>query len=576
MSLSGPRLWSILLLLSCLLLATLAAPVENDGEADGSLTSAIEAVGRAKRASLRKKSSKPVRSLVRYRYPVHSKRSGGESEDDDDYQEFEDDDLASFLADQLSSQEEPVDLSELAKEVALDILMEEASQERQQQPVMKKKRKKTAASSSPLDDKRKKRMNSLMDRFMGSRDNNESELDNEDRDEDYEGDLEDEESVQDMIRSLASQGVSKQEIEALLWQLEKESRQEGEDGFKGEDRKRSSGEWRTKLPRGAYRWRSLHSQGEVQPRHHQQEESDDDDVQFFGRGFHRVGSGVQDDPVSRSVSQLVSTKRVQHPLMTKNAVSVINKRSAQQEGDEEPHARSRRSVAPFPTNKTSDDDKNSSLPNNYEKDGNKSDVELKADKDDVHTGLIRKKSVDWDDYFGFDKRSSGSSNSQEEQAAKEYYKTIADSLAYRRKRAGTKDQRDVEDALDAALRAADEERFRERNLQHVRADLVTELIENLSPEDLEQMNDQLAEELLEFIKEEEEEDDDDEVDDELVGSKKRSAKKRTSLRKRPFWGKKKKKRSFDQRRKRNSIKRRDEGKIDKLVAWPILNNDVSS
>jgi len=574
MSTNGRRISYVLLVgLCCWLLLASGAPID-ETESNG-LDSAIEDIGRAKR-NLRKKSSKGARSLVRYRYPIQSKRSFA---GDDDEEEEEEDDIVEMLVNRLAGQEESIDLNDLAKEVALELLLEGNQNGYQQQhhpAIMKKKKKK---SGSLEDEKRKKRMNSLMERFMGDK----GELDNEDEED---GDDDEEDPVQDLVRELINQGLSEEEIETLVSALaEKEAagamgeeEEEEEDDDKKKKKKKRSPEWR-KLPRGAHRWRYLHSDSSETPRSHHNEEADDAEHQdpssrpsYVGRGFHRVGSGGQDDPISRSVSQLVSAKRIHHPLMTKNAVSAISKRSAasapeenikediSQQHDDSSHIRKRRSILKDseennkPANVSSDKDDSKSAEDPQPADNKE------AQTSEEHKGVIRKKSVDWDDYFGFDKRSPGHPQSDDAAATKQYYKTVADSLAYRRKRNGAlvnRGERDAEEALEAAFVAAEEERHREGDLERIRSDMLSQLVENLSPEDMDQMTTQLAEELLLAMKEDD--------DDDMMDNKKRSSLKKkrpVSFRnKRGEWRKKK-----DQRRKRNSsakhhtIARRPKGK----------------
>ena len=393
----------------------------------------------------------------------------------------------------------------------------------------------------------------------------------------------------ELIRALAAQGLSRHEIAALVSQLasrpsDEEDDEDGDDDDKKKKRKRSL-EWR-KWPRGgSLRWRRYLQDWP---------DADEEDGKFAGRGFHRTGpAGVQDD-ISRSVSQ---ANRIQRPLKTKNAVSVINKRSAPADtadaaagkAEEEPElpkavSRKRRSImSPPPEEVSKQSTENLTAASSpLSKDNDDEKMAHKDDHDDVksvaedHSGVIRKKSVDWDDYFGFDKRSNkkrssgprdDSDEALKEYLESEYYKSIAGSLAYRRKRSNNRTahhypqshhhphggMEDAEEAMEAAFRAATESRQEEEmnELERIREGLLAELVENLSPEDLDAMTNQLAEELIETI-EEDDEDEDDEDDDRngLVMKRSIKKKKKRSSRKR---GGIKKKRSFDDddRRKRN-------------------------
>lgn len=599
-------LWPAFLWLSSLLLVVSSAPISENGvaaaaESDGDLSPAIEAIGRAKRASMRKKSSKPVRNLVRYRYPVQKKRSEEMFVDDDD---DEDAAMAALLAERLATMDEPVDLTELAREVALDLLLEEASNGRYHQ----------ARQLEDEDEKKKRRRKkkkSVRDFEEDDEDDEEDEDDDNDKrkkrvrpsgawaeqEEDNEGiflpaifeeegnNEEDEEDA--LIRELANQGLSRHEIAALLLQLARPSDTADYDGGDDDDKKKKkrkrSLEWR-KWPRGSVRWRRYLQDG---PAESEPWSGDDgEDNRFSGRGFHRVGpSGVQDD-FSRSVSLANQANRLQRPLKTKNAISLISKRSAPMESsdastpaeesnkaDEDPQqqpqavSRKRRSLSTDETKQAAENVTSSPPAKDEKKEGPSNKAE--------HSGVIRKKSVNWDDYFGLDKRSNkkkkksmNPSNEDDDEALRdylesEYYKAIAGSLAYRRKKSnGTAHHRmrqhggfrDAEEAMEAAFRAGEESQMTS-DVQRVREKLLAELVENLSPEDLDEMANQLAEELLETLEEDEEEDDDE--DEEGLAMKRSIKKKKRNTRKRG--GIKKKKRSYEDRRKRNSIKHHSQG-----------------
>ena len=374
------RLWrrlSLWLWLSCLLLAVYSAPVNEDGavsekDNDGGFESAIEAVARAKRDT-RKKSSKSGRSLVRYRYPIQVKRSGPEENDEDDY-DGDDEARQEELGALLDRNDNAVDLDELAKEMALDILMEEAADKSREQhrssSLLNKKKKKMAPTAhrprySPvlsLDDKRRKRMNSIVNQLLdgqqdeersGPADNEE----NEDEEQGEEGEEEGENISRTVARALASQGLERSEIDNLLSQLEELG------GDNNNKKKKRSSDWR-KWPRASLRWRFLHSQGfdDNELGQHQQDEEEaaagpqpeDKSIpfqnRFFGRGFHRVGPSIQDEIPS------MAAKRVQHPLKTKNAVSVISKRSIVSQKEEAAPRASRKRRSPAADEETGDGD----------------------------------------------------------------------------------------------------------------------------------------------------------------------------------------------------------------------------
>lgn len=674
------RLWrrvSFWLWLSCLLIVVCSAPVNeentssavSDGQqqskmSDG-LGAAIEAI-RAKRDA-RKKSSKSGRSLVRYRYPIQVKRSGGsfshDSEEDYDVgegnsaEDEREDPLVNLIGDSLGRGDSAPDLDEMAKEIALDLLMDEVDKghaEHRSSPssAFIKKKKAAPAAHRPrqwtpalsLDDKRRKRMNSLVNQLMGEkgerddydeRDDDErpaphdnSEDDDDDDEDDHnlapEGDdddgTEEEEMSRYVARKLAGRGMGRHEIESLLSQLERSHPGE----YKSENKKRSS-EWR-KLPRASLRWRFLHSHGhddnDGYGRHHQDDEDEGLDngapveSRFFGRGFHRVGPSIQDE----TMRSIPSAKRVQHVLKTKNVVGMINKRSIDEssQGDSEKEQvasaqglRKRRSPA-MPVAqadaaaKVNETSPPLALPLAEAKsnDSNKSAAALpppakEAVRKDgqAHSGMIRKKSVDWDDYFGFDKRSKKSGHSDDEAMRdyieSEYYKTVAGSLPFRKrsqaeeqrhsghisgmkkrsnytasweKKRRSEDAEDAEDALDAAMRVVEERRER-NNLDRVREQLVADLVHNLDEEDLDDVADRLAEEWEAAIREEEEEeergDEADDDDDDDMTSYKRSI-GHNKLKREGELRKKKKKKSFpaenDERRKRFAIKRSQNGR----------------
>ena len=592
------RLWrrlSLWLWLSCLLLAVYSAPVNEDGtvsekDNDGGFESAIEAVARAKRDT-RKKSSKSGRSLVRYRYPIQVKRSGPEENDEDDY-DGDDEARQEELGALLDRNDNAVDLDELAKEMALDILMEEAADKSREQhrssSLLNKKKKKMAPTAhrprySPvlsLDDKRRKRMNSIVNQLLDGQQDEERSgpADNEENEDEEgeEGEEEGENISRTVARALASQGLERSEIDNLLSQLE----ELGGDNNNNKKKKRSS-DWR-KWPRASLRWRFLHSQGfdDNELGQHQQDEEEaaagpqpeDKSIpfqnRFFGRGFHRVGPSIQDEIPS------MAAKRVQHPLKTKNAVSVISKRSIVSQKEEAAPRASRKRRSPAADEETG----KSKLPNNETTpplalpvaepkslaQQNGSGRNNKSDASE-HSGVIRKKSVDWDDYFGYDKRSAGGGDeAMRDYLESDYYKNMAGSLAYRKRGQNHHDiphgmkkrnnatawekkhrdaasLQDAEEALDAALRAVEE--TGDGDIERVKEQLVAELVENLDEDELEEMTERLSEELARAIREEEEEE-----DEEDGNFDKRSVKKRGG-------NKKKKSSSNDDRRKRFAVKR---------------------
>lgn len=636
---------SLWLWLSCLLLAVYSAPVNEDGsemsatdnQNNDGLTAAIEAVARAKRDT-RKKSSKVGHSLVHYRYPIQIKRSAGMRESDEDYamegdSSAEDERDDSFGVDELARVDNDVDLDELAKEIALDILMEEAdkgrsNEHRSQPPPMKKKKAAPTAHRpryvSSLDDKRRKRMNSLVnqllsDDYEGQEDEHAAAagpVDSEDISTVDDEDEEDEDAAtRSMIRALANQGLEPREIDALLSQLERSQQEE----LKPENKKRSS-EWR-KLPRASLRWRFLHSMGDNNEPAYGRHQSDDDESsyplaekqdksipfenRYFGRGFHRVGPHIQDD-ISRSIPS-VTAKRVQqqHPLKTKNALSLINKRSISSPNNQQERttpiqsSRKRRSPPSSSESKVADQNKLNettppplALPLAEPKTENTSQPDKEVVRKGVHSGVIRKKSVDWDDYFGYDKRSNKADISSEDEAMKEfleseYYKNLGGSFAFRKRdqkedhsshfsemrkrsngtssmekkrRSNDSNLEDAEDALDAAFRIVQERRQRE-HLGRVREQLVAELVDNLDEDELDQMTEQLSEELAEAIRQDEEDglyDDDDET-----------AVKRSAANKLKHKKKKKSQPSSDERRKRFAIKRSQNSRHRSNAVEPV-------
>jgi hypothetical protein len=623
--------------LSCLLLAVYSAPVNedvatmievNDQSDDNDLGPAIEAIAKAKREARKKSSLRSSNGRTHYRFPNTIKRSGGVHDEEDDFdmdeageEEFSDS-MASYLA---ADDETPVDLDDLAKEIALNILMEEADKTKQHPPSNLKKKKAAPAAHRPrnnsADDKRRKRMNSLMNQLLeekekseveegddydnqiaehsaGPDDNNEA---NESLTTEGDDDEEDDEVVsRSELRKLFNDGLQRHELNDLLSQLE---RSHDSEEFKSEKKKRSGSDWR-KLPRATLRWRFLHSQGQEgnEPSYGRHQSADDEEIQdksvpfedrFFGRGFHRVGN-IQDEPI-RNIHE-EAAKRVQHPLKTKNAISVIRKRSIaslQNSGEKKAESGSALQMLRKRRNsemKTDEENKKNetsplALPSIEPNNSNLSQVKHKSDAQ-VHTGVIRKKSVDWDDYFGYDKRSGRAEGEAKNEEAmrnyleSDYYKTMAGSLAFRRKRgpmenhaghiSGMKKRNnvtaswekkkkrfrsmeggaaydDAEDVLDAAIRVIEERRER-NNIDRVREQLVAELVDNLDEDELDQMTERLTEEVAKALYQEEE--------DEEMGVESDEVKRSTVNKKLKNMKKKKQNMSKnDERRKRFAIKR---------------------
>lgn len=634
---------SLWLWLSCLLLAVYSAPVNEDGpivevndqsDNDNDLGPAIEAIGKAKREARKRSSLRSSNGRTHYRFPNTIKRSmhdGSDDYDTDGEEEFSDS-MAAYLA--AADDDSTVDLDDLAKEIALNILMEEADKSRENPPASSLKKKKMAPvahrpRNNSADDKRRKRMNSLMNQLLEERergeveesddydnqqmaehpagpdDNNEANesLVGSEGDQDEEDDSDEVVSSRTELRKLFNDGLERHEINALLSQLDR-SRADSEELNKSEKKKKRSGsDWR-KLPRASLRWRFLHSQGQEsnEPSYGRQQSADDDELQdknvafedrFFGRGFHRVGN-IQDEPIRNNPEE--TAKRVQHPLKTKNAISVIRKRSIatlQNSGEKKPEAGSALQMLRKRRNSEAkaaeeNNNKNETAPlalpsaqaNNN---SNSSPVKRKSDVQ-VHTGVIRKKSVDWDDYFGYDKRSGKAQGEPNEEAMRnylesDYYKSMAGSLAFR-KRGQMDDQHaghvvgmkkrnnvtstswekkkkrfrpvegynadDAEDVLDAAIRVIEERRER-NNIDRVREQLVAELVDNLDENELNQMTERLTEEVAKALYQEEEEEEEDDERDEF---------KRSSTNQKLKNKKKKKNMSQnDERRKRFAVKR---------------------
>ena len=659
----------------CLVLAVYSLPVNEEesvsvtinADQSGDLGPAIEAIekARAKRNANRKKSSKSGRSLVRYRYPINVKRSGNQEDDNDllmaendgmmsdDEEDERPDSLAALLGpDESDSSDNAVSMNDLAKEMALDILMEELEKEERinehrstgaSSSALHMKRKKAAPAAhrpsisprSSLDDKRRKRMNSIVHQLLESQDGQPDGQDNEyalsdnedtllmdqdepeDDQEDDQDDDQDDDIIQNaMTKALANQGLDSNDIQALLSELQRFQAPSADetDDFKADEskKKKRNSEWR-KLPRASLRWRFLHGVGDngdnIHSRHHHNHQNEEEDEplldksipfehRFFGRGFHRVGPTIPDD--SGRVVPSVTAKRVQHPLKTKN---VVNKRSidvSQQTGRKEqmesaaPLIRKRRSSSSTEAGGSADQAATKlnqtippplALPSTESTAVKKANHTQKTDDNEAakaspkHSGVIRKKSVDWDDYFGYDKRSSGSGSRHpdDETAMKdflesEYYKSLAGSLAFRKrgqqmdhhashlvaggmrkrsnqttlsqkKRRSGNNVEDVEEALDAAYRAIQDRRDYD-DLDRVREQLVAEWIENLDEDQLDEMTERLSEELANAIGDQEDHDEDD-----LQQPMKRSSGN-------TFKHKKNKKKSLkDERRKRFAIKR---------------------
>ena len=569
-----------------------------------------------------------------------SKRSSHNNNVDDEDDEPEDvEEFISMLSEQLHRQdnsndadeedddtedngeESESDMDKLADSVALAILLDELAAEEEKTSSdkmshlisqMKKKKKSSSSSSSSLKrgDKKKKRsskkrsMASFMDRLIAEAP---VEL--------TENDI-DKELLIDLAAMLAEEGLEQDEIEAILTQLVATAFSEGKDMNK----KKRSGEWR-KLPRGAVRWRSgLHSQDNDANEWHQSSTSihhrdgpDDESAfseggKFFGRGFHRrLGNGE----TFSAPPEEKSAKRVPlhlHSMKTKNAVTHFNHRNSllgdsessneanQQQLSEEPmemqHAtqamkRMKRSSSSS-SSKEADAFKQASVNGtaalppviNASSVSVSSKDQNEANKQqEKHNAVIRKKSVDWDDYFGFDKKKKKRGNNiqddddddeidqqSEEDSMRnfldsQYYKSIASALAYRRKRGGahehdngmmkkrkvaginnqthhhheqqqqqqqqphanskfdvsssSSDVNDAEDAMNAALRAMQQsaQHSQSYDIDRMRAELLTELVDKLEADDLDEMTRRLALQLIQAIDDEEESGDDNGDDD---------------------------------------------------------------
>ena len=444
--------------------APLSSPAA-ESDAD-SLLLAIQAVNRARRESAKGKGTQSARSsLVRYRYPIHIKRSpldadvGGPLEDD--------------------AVDGNVDLSQLAQAIVLDLLVEGDEQNRlsRSHPAAgeadkRKKKSEIVRVADDDNDKKKKRMNSFLDQMM---EQEAEELDNErmNEEDDEAGDVpdqlfgagddddltdEDEQAIyESIIQALSDEGVDDAQLQALLPQS---------DEFKSGDRKRSA-EWK-KLPRASARWRSRFENDVIAGR----QKADPEELEpwkslsekiklilegkVYGKGFHRGLRGMRDE------SRMAASKSDQSSWTPRNA-GEIHKRSVssgshqqdehsssnEKQSKEAGHgalSRKRRSVpqvedissektpstemkAPSVDTKTSDYINDQAV-------GATLNTTDKADesKSATHANNIRKKSVDWDDYFGYDKRSDDSNGDFKDWLESEYYKTIAASLSSRRKR----------------------------------------------------------------------------------------------------------------------------------------------
>lgn len=194
-----------------------------------------------------------------------------------------------------------------------------------------------------------------------------------------------------------------------------------------------------------------------------------------------------------------------------------------------------------------------------------------------HSTVIRKKSVDWDDYFGFDKKKKKRGGSsiqydgdddeieQQEESTRnfldsQYYKSIAGALAYRRKRGGahehdngmmrkrkvattinnqthhhqqqqqhanskfdvsgsSSDVDDAEDAMNAALRAMQQsaqQHSQSYDIDRMRTELLTELVDKLEADDIDEMTRRLALQFIQAIDDEEESGDDNDKDNDDI------------------------------------------------------------
>lgn len=600
-----PIRWSAVWLVSCLLAAALGAPV-NDAAVvavDASATSAGSefdaaiAEVRAKREALKKKPS-PAR--LRLSKVDDGGDDSGEEDDASDSAE-EDEAIATLLA----SVDSPAELNALAKEIALDFLMEESAREAHRTPAYVAKKKKSRAT---LDDERRKRANGLFYRLM------DQELENNDDDGDDpfgqderdggeiapDGDDSDDDTLDETVaRALANQGLSRREIEAVLSQLDNadadsDAAAADDDDKRKKKKKKRSGDWR-KYPRGGLRWRFLHSLDADDAFDDDAADDSEEQRRFFGRGFHRMGPGVVNE-ISRGTPG-VTDKRMLRPLKARRTyVGVIKKRSvpdadasvdkaaelpdvrAKTDGRKKRSVSSEETPAPL-----SDDNKNETTPPRALPLAGATTAPENQPKDETaHSALIRKKSVDWDDYFGFDKRkraaapSNGRAKEDNEDVddddevmkdylENEYYKAIAGSLAYRRKR-GQPAPADhaAGHGMMKKSNATSSRGVEQRKLNQLRAQMVAHMIDELDADDLDEMADRLSHDLVQVMRD----GDDDFVDDDGEDD---MAKKRRSVmqhyRKRMLLKKKKSVRDEndidDKKRKRLSFTDDDDDDDDK-------------
>ena len=529
-----------------------------------------DVMARKRRGTYSRKSSlsSTTRPSVTRSYPKRSSTATATSQHDasndgpDNLDEF-----ISMISGELQHQqlqeEEEAQLNRLADSVALAVLLDQLAttstkpteEEENNSGAIDQIKKKKATLKRADKKKKKKRFESLMDRVIG--DAADYDAIQEEQDVDTDNDI-DKKLLADLAAILAEEGLEQDEIEALLSQLVESTFHDVDDADKKKKKKRS-GEWR-KLPRGAVRWRSnlVHSHVDADDT---DDVENDAEAKFFGRGFHRrLGNGESFSSDELAVagnpkSARVSAARPIYTMKSKNAVtthfnhrnSILNNGAADEaltEAEamtmEMPYAtqamkRMKRSVK-----KDDDDDVNNNgtvaapVPPTDATPKAKQEKMNETKQQQQHSVIIRKKSVDWDDYFGIDKKSGVAAVAKEEEGDEasqrnfldsEYYKSIAGALAYRRKRGGmsqhqhkamtmkkrttgvnnqTKGRNDAEDAMMAALRAIQQSAATSQNRQQsydidrMKEEFLSEIVEKLESDDLDEMTSRLA---LQFIEE---------------------------------------------------------------------------
>lgn len=540
--------WSVIWLLACLLATVLSAPVnEADSAVNGTSSGASSdfdaaiAEIRAKREALRKKSA-PASRLELSKFASFADDDGQDSGEQDDGPDSSDDEEA--IAALLAGIESPVELNALAKEIALDILMDESAKE------ARRSKKKKSPARFTLDDERRKRANALFYQLMDQDvENNDDDapFGGRDSQEERDGEIvpdsddsDDEMVEQSVVRALANQGLDRREIEALLSQLDETEEDDVDDNKR---KKKRSGDWR-KFPRAALRWRFLQSLDADDPATFQYDDdaADAEEQRFFGRGFHRMGPGVVDE-ISRGMPG-ASDKRMLRPLkMRRTLAGIIKKRSVSASADkpraESPDvraktdARKKRSVSgeTAPSAVSPRDNKTETTPPRALPLA-AGVAENRPQKDEAaHSAVIRKKSVDWDDYFGFDKRKRAArkednDDDEDDEVMKdylenEYYKAIAGSLAYRKKRGpapgadhAAHGMMKRSNSTPSAGRAAEQ-----RKLNQLRAQMVAHLMDDLDADDLDEMADRLTHDLVQVLRQDEQDFGDEDDDDETVAKR---------------------------------------------------------